>query len=276
MARVGVVIAAFDSADTIAAALDSLLRQEFVDWEALVVDDHSSDGTVERVRDFDDPRIRLVVNETNVGSGASRNRALASLDTELIAVLDADDICAPTRLGAQVAAFDADPQLTVLGAQIADFGAWGGPEVSYRWPTSDAEIRAQLRTRMSIAHCVAMYRRDAVMDVGGYDERLRRAQDFALMLRLGDVKFAALPTVELLYRTVRPLPLGYVVRSGRGAYLARSWNQPGTAQRPLSRGRTLAVDLRSTVTWARRRVRESLSRSRAGGGLQQTAGGVPE
>jgi glycosyltransferase involved in cell wall biosynthesis len=269
-----VVVAAFNSADTIGAALESLLRQEFEDREAVVVDDASSDATAERVREFHDPRIRLIVNETNAGSGASRNRAIAALDTELVAVLDADDICEPTRFAAQVAAFDADPQLTVLGAQVADFGTWGGPEVSFAWPTSDADIRARMRTRMSIAHCAAMYRRDAVLAVGGYDERLRRAQDFALMLRLGDVKFGALPSVELLYRTVRPLPLGYVIRSGRGAYLARLWNQHGTTERPLSRGRALAIDLRSTATWARRRVRESLSRRRARNSLP--AGGVLE
>ncbi len=276
MARVGVVIAAYNSADTIVDALNSLVGQHYTDWEAVVVDDASSDDTVERVRRFDDPRIRLLVNERNVGSGASRNRALASLDTELVAVLDADDICTPTRFAVQVAAFDADPELTVLGAQVADFGSWGGPEVSFAWPTADDEIRARLRTRMSIAHCVAMYRRAAVMAVGGYDERLRRAQDFALMLRLGDVKFGALPSVELLYRTVRPLPLGYVLRSGRGAHLARRWNQPGGADRPLSRGERLAVDIRSSVTWARRRLRESLPRRRAQSGPHRLASGVGE
>lgn len=259
MARVGVVIAAYNAAETIDEALESLLNQEYEDWEALIVDDASTDNTAERVRPYlRDQRLRYVRNSANRGPGASRNFAMETLQTELIAPLDADDICMPTRFARQVAVFDNNPHLTLVGAQMAVFGDWGGPEESSRWPLTNSEIREELATKMAVAHGTSMYKREAALAVGGYDDALRRAQDLALMLRLRDAEavFAALPSVELLYRTQRPVSLGYVIRSGHGGYLARQRIQsPGTDTR-LPPGRRILIDLRSVVTWGRLTVKK--------------------
>ncbi len=259
MSTVGVVIAAHNSEATIAEALRSLLNQDHSDWQAVIVDDASTDNTIAEIEPFlADTRFRLLRNQENLGSGASRNLALQALDTELVAVLDADDICRPTRLSRQSQAFEQNPALTVLGAQVAEFGEWGGPEVSKRWPVTHAEIADSLASRMSVAHCAVMYRRLDVLSAGGYDARLRRAQDLALMLRLTNANFAALESVEVLYRTERPISLGYAIRSGRGGYLARYWHQAGDDAPLPSSWRLRLVDGRSIITWARRAMKERM------------------
>lgn len=254
---VGVVVAAHNAATTVGSALQSLQAQTYENWEAIVVDDGSTDDTSSVVSEYtSDSRIKLVRWKTNRGSGAARNFAISQLSVDLIAVLDADDICLPSRLDAQVAFLESEPDLAVVGAQVAEFGAWGGPDVSRTWPVADTEIRARLRRAMSVAHCVAMFRRRDFVDVGGYDERLPRAQDLALMLRLlyAGRRFGALPTVELFYRTQRPLPLQYALRSARGGYMARWWVSGATGVPPS--WRIWLVNARSVATWGRRNLRE--------------------
>lgn len=260
MPRVSVVIAAHNSASTIGAALDSLLTQTMLDWEAIIVDDGSTDETVRIVTRYaTDARFRLLQNAENLGSGASRNRAIGQARADYIAVLDADDVCLPGRLERQLAAFEEDPELTVSATQIAEFGDWGGP-VESGWPTDPAAIaRRQERLGMPFPHCSSMFRKDAVLAVGGYDEKCLRCQDYALALRLGPVKIKTEPTVLLHYRTTRPLALSYAIRSGRYARFARTRAlSPTSAERakvPALPGSAL-LDLRSTVQWARRRWNE--------------------
>lgn len=246
---------AFNAKDTIEDALWSVTNQTFSDWEVVIVDDASTDNTESVVAPFlSDSRIRLIKNEYNIGAGASRNRAANALSAEYIAVLDADDLCLPSRLEAQLAAFDRDPRLEVLGAQVAEFGSWGGPSVGAAWPTTNAEIQAKLESlKMPLAHPTLMIKRDLLLSVGGY-ATLPRAQDFALMQSLRGRQFAALPSVQVLYRTQRPIPLNYVLRSGRDGWRVRRSVTSKPAE--LTLVRRTAVDARSAITWARRRVRE--------------------
>lgn len=98
--HVSVVIPAYEAARFIAAALDSLLAQTFVDWEAIVVDDASSDDTsaVVAAHAARDSRIRLLRQEENAGPAAARNRAVEAARGDWIALLDADDLYLPERL----------------------------------------------------------------------------------------------------------------------------------------------------------------------------------
>src|SRR4051812_13566178 len=83
--RLTVVIPVFNGEVTIPEALESVRRQSWTDWQVLVSDDRSEDGTVALVRALDDPRIRVLETQQNTGPGPARNRALAQVDTELVA-----------------------------------------------------------------------------------------------------------------------------------------------------------------------------------------------
>ena len=263
MAKVSVIIAAYNAAGTVADCLDSLIQQSLSDWEAILVDDASTDSTAVVVeRYLTDPRILYVRLRHNVGSGAARNIALAKATSDLVAVLDADDIALPGRLERQYEEFLADPDLVVLGAQVAEFGLWGGPQVRNR-PTDGAELERLLRAgKMPIAHNASMYRRSAVLAVGGYDEACRRAQDFALLRRLGGRGVRAIDAVLLLYRTERPVSFRYVVMSGRYGRLARRRTSGPRGAKARYRGLpwSLTTDARSAVTWLRRRLVEKAER----------------
>lgn len=101
-ADVSVIIAAYNAADTVEAAIASALGQEGVAVEVVVVDDASRDGTARVAAGVADPRVRVIARAMNAGPGAARNCALAAASGHWVAVLDADDTFAPGRLARMV------------------------------------------------------------------------------------------------------------------------------------------------------------------------------
>ncbi|MCC5656998.1 glycosyltransferase [Nostoc sp. XA010] len=96
--KVSVIIPAYNTEAYLAKAIESVLEQTLTDIEVIIVDDASSDKTVEVAKSFTDPRLKVIVNQQNLGAAAARNRALRAAQGEWIAVLDSDDWYAPERL----------------------------------------------------------------------------------------------------------------------------------------------------------------------------------
>ncbi|MBG1243197.1 glycosyltransferase family 2 protein [Nostoc sp. NZL] len=96
--KVSVIIPAYNTEVYIAKAIESVLEQTLTDIEVIIVDDASSDKTVEVAKSFTDPRLKVIVNQQNLGAAAARNCALRAAQGEWIAVLDSDDWYAPERL----------------------------------------------------------------------------------------------------------------------------------------------------------------------------------
>ncbi|MGN6818967.1 MAG: glycosyltransferase family 2 protein [Sphingomonas sp.] len=116
---VSVVMAAYNGAALIGDTLDSLWAQSFADFEVIVVDDRSTDDTLEVLRACRDPRLRIIAADTNVGPVRSRNRAFAEARGRYVAGLDQDDICHHDRLERQVAYIDAHPDIALVAATAA-------------------------------------------------------------------------------------------------------------------------------------------------------------
>ncbi|MCU6455354.1 glycosyltransferase [Sphingomonas sp. A2-49] len=114
---VSVVIPGYNGADFIGATLASLGAQTLTDWEAIVVDDRSTDATRDIVRDWADPRVRLVEQAENGGPVRARNRGVALARGRYIAGLDQDDLCRPERLAMQVAYLEAHRDVALVGTQ---------------------------------------------------------------------------------------------------------------------------------------------------------------
>lgn len=200
------VMAARDAADTIAEAIDAVLGQTLRDLELLVVDDGSQDATADVVRGFDDPRVHLL-QTTGVGRGAARNLALGQARGRYIGITDADDISLPERFERQATVMEGAPELAVLGAQILDFGHWGGPRPGYRMPVGVRAVAARLAEGQTpVQHQACVLRRDVVLAAGGYAAECLRCQDLELMLRLRDHPMDNVPDVLLHYRTAAPEP----------------------------------------------------------------------
>ncbi len=115
---VSVVMAAYNGAALIGETLASLAAQTLTDWEAIVVDDCSTDDTRSLVAGWPDPRVRLVALAENGGPVRARNRALAETRGRYVAGLDQDDLCLPDRFARQVAYLDAHPHVALLGTAV--------------------------------------------------------------------------------------------------------------------------------------------------------------
>ncbi|WP_253261078.1 glycosyltransferase family 2 protein [Rhodococcus ruber] len=260
--RVTVVMPTYNDGSALAPAIRSILDQTFHDWELAVIDDCSDDGSVDAaLEQIRDDRIIPIRLGENVGSGAARNIAISRSKAEYIAVMDADDISLPHRLATQIDFMDAHPEMCAVGSQLAEFGDWGGPRPG-RWPTTSTAIAArQEAMKIPIAHPTALFRRSALIAVGGYDEACRRAQDYALFLRLRGQSIGCVSEVLVHYRTERPLPLRYAINNGRYVDLAQrrlKLQESGipVSDLPDSPRRNPLVDLTSMAGWVVRRWQE--------------------
>jgi glycosyltransferase involved in cell wall biosynthesis len=122
---VSVMMPCFNAEQTLPMALASLRAQSHENWEAIVVDDGSSDGTWGILHDFGEPRLRLERFDTNRGRGVARQRCLEMARGEFLSFLDADDWLFPNKLGHQVALMRDHPELTVLSGACVITDAQG-------------------------------------------------------------------------------------------------------------------------------------------------------
>jgi hypothetical protein len=178
--RVTVVAAVHNGAEWIEAAVESVLSQDFRDLEFIVVDDGSTDRTAEILQSVNDLRLVYVRNERNLGQTASLNVGVRRARASLIARIDADDLWLPGKLSRQMAYLDAHPEVSVLGTWATRMDVAGQPLGPADQPVSPTEVRTTLLRTVPVCHGSVVMRRDAVLAVGGYEERFRFAADYAL------------------------------------------------------------------------------------------------
>jgi glycosyltransferase involved in cell wall biosynthesis len=179
---VSVVIPTCNRAWCLGEALDSVLAQDFRDFELIVVDDGSTDGTAGLLAGYGD-RIR-VVSQENRGVSAARNAGIAAARGGLIAFLDSDDLWLPGKLAAQVAFFAAHP--AALICQTEELWVRNGRRVN---PGRRHRKRGGLIFEPSLELCLVspsavMARRELFAAVGLFDEALAACEDYDLWLRV--------------------------------------------------------------------------------------------
>ncbi|MEO7996054.1 MAG: glycosyltransferase family A protein [Gemmatimonadaceae bacterium] len=203
--RVSVIMPVFNGERFIAEAVQSVLSNSFTDLELLLIDDGSTDRSLEVAQSAskNDSRLRIVRAEHG-GVGAARNRGLAEARGEFIANLDSDDAMFANRLARQVAFLDANPAYLAVGSRTIVVDAKGQPQrVGIQEFTHEEIDRAHIEGRAgAILNPTAMFRRQAVVDVGGYRSDLNATgEDFDLWLRLAEVgRLANLRDVLMRYR----------------------------------------------------------------------------
>lgn len=171
-----IVIPARNASATIAAAVDSILRQTLRDIAVLVVDDGSTDDTLAVAASIVDPRLRVVANGRSPGVAGALNHGLALSRSPYVARLDADDECfGDDRLAAQREFLDANPDVGVLGGAVVTFteDASRGRRVGrYRWhPCDPLSLAWSLHFSCHVAHPTVMARASRLRAVGGYSVR---------------------------------------------------------------------------------------------------------
>jgi hypothetical protein len=202
---VSVVIPAYNAAATLPETLASLDRQTFTGWEAVVVDDGSTDDTAavaERLA-AGDPRIR-VIRQANAGHSAARNAAIAAARGEWIVCLDSDDWVDSRYFEVMTGAAGANPALDAIvcgGVRVAPSGEHGTP-ATYE-PSSVANLFWRLTVDCPIAIHNCMVRRSLVVDVGGLRYHLRACADWDFWQKIArtGARFGTVPDVLAFYRT---------------------------------------------------------------------------
>ena len=99
-------------------SIDSILEQTYSDFELIIVDDCSTDNSLEVIRSYTDPRIKVLCNEKNLGLAASLNKALDICRGEFVARMDTDDTCFPQRFEKQIAYMQENPDVILCGTHI--------------------------------------------------------------------------------------------------------------------------------------------------------------
>jgi len=186
---VTVIMAAFNlgSNQILDLAIESIVKQSMTDWELLVCDDASSDGTYERLIWWEkqERRIHVVRNECNRKAAAARNRCLQQARGKYIAIMDADDACTSNRFDEQVRFLQDNPQVSFVGVRGERFFGEPGDTDKPYWFCREPEAKDFLMT-LPFVHASIMFRREAIERVNGYDEsgRAERSEDYDMLLRM--------------------------------------------------------------------------------------------
>ena len=184
--RISVVLPVYNGGPYIDEAVQSILDQTFPDFELIVIDDGSSDDSAERIARFDDPRLRFVENERNIGLIETLNKGLGLARGAFIARMDQDDIALPHRFERQIAFMQSHPGVGVCGSHVVHFGV--GDERPCRYPIGHEAIRCRLLFGTAFAHPSVMMRASMLRDNGlAYDPAHPHAEDYGLWVRCMDV-----------------------------------------------------------------------------------------
>lgn len=177
------LMAVYNCEDFLRESIESMINQTFSDFEIIIINDASNDGSLDILNYFKniDDRIFVFNNETNLGLTKSLNLGLKLARGKYIARQDADDISYSTRIEKQVSFLESHPEVVLLGAKHVDFD--GLSSVVSPYFTSD-EIHRNINLFNPISHSSAMFRRDIFLTAGMYDESFITSQDFDAWNRL--------------------------------------------------------------------------------------------
>jgi GT2 family glycosyltransferase len=198
-AKVSVVMPVRDAGPYLDEAVRSILGQSYRDFEFIIRDDGSVDGSTERLREWAarDSRIRLFIGDRPLGPAESSNWVVRQASSPFVARMDADDVSCPDRLARQLAVLERDPDACLVGT------LWEGIDPSGR------RVRPRDRWRLSqrgpfapFPHGSIMFRRAAFDRVGGYRQECNFWEDADLYLRLAQIgRLLVLPDILYLHRS---------------------------------------------------------------------------
>lgn len=187
---VSILLPTYNRAASLRRAIESALEQSFVEWELIIIDDSSTDGTAEVLEEFArrDPRIKIINNAhsdyATVGITGVLNQGLAAARGKYIARLDDDDAWIDEeKLEKQVKFFDTHPEYVVVGGGVIVIDGEGRERYRYFKHETDEEIRRTALAANPFSHTTVMFRADIAREFGGYHARY--AEDWDLWLSMG-------------------------------------------------------------------------------------------
>lgn len=175
---ISVCIAVYNRARFIEAAIESVLKQTYQNFEIIIIDDGSTDDTVNKIACIEDKRIHLFINDKNRGVVYTRNRYLELAKGEFIAILDSDDLWMPSKLEKQLTFFSSHHEYAICGTLARREYSDGSSDL-WKFPSTDTGIRARLLWGSAMVHSSVMVRKQLMLDYNiKYDNAIRQAEDY--------------------------------------------------------------------------------------------------
>ncbi len=182
--EVTVLMPVYNAEKYLAEAIESVLNQTFFDFEFLIINDGSTDRSVEIIKSYTDDRIKLITRK-NGGVSAALNTGLELASGRYIARFDADDICYPQRIEEQYKFMIEHPDYILTGSD-ADYITKDGDYI-FRFNNkgyTDAQIRESIKYSCPFIHSTVMYKKEIVRNLGGYEVKAHTFEDYFLWVKL--------------------------------------------------------------------------------------------
>ncbi|MEH1998099.1 MAG: glycosyltransferase [Nostoc sp.] len=199
--KISVIIPAYNSEKTISYTIESVLNQTFTDLELIVINDGSQDSTLKVATQIQDSRIK-VFSYSNAGGNVSRNRGLRRAVGEFVSFLDADDLWTPDKLESQLKALQEDVTAKVAYSWTDYIDTNGEFILLGKRINVNGNVYENLLVNNFLENgSNPLIRREAIIELGGFDESLSAAQDWDMWLRLASkFDFICVPSIQILYR----------------------------------------------------------------------------
>jgi len=200
---VSVVMPVYNRQEYVADAIESILSQTFTDFEFIIVDDGSTDHSLDIIESFvkKDNRIRVVKNNNNIGVAKTRNIGIELAKGKYIAFMDSDDVSHPDRFQRQVSYLENNPEIFVLGTSYAIINSTGEVISTHQTKLSPIEVRWALISKSAIVNPSTMSRNE-IFKVHGFQHlEMKAASDYDLWNRVCDkFNIENLPDVLIYFR----------------------------------------------------------------------------
>ena len=214
---VTVLLPVYNAGPPLRQAIESILGQDHREFELLIIDDRSNDDSANVIREYAarDQRVRAVYHDRNLGLSTTLNEGLQLATHDLVARMDQDDESLPSRLRVQLEFMRAHPEVVVAGSFVYHMGATQRHDRLMTFPTDPREIRERLLRENTLYHPSVIMRRLEILELGGYRDEFKNAEDYDLWLRASKrYDLAVIPEPLLRYRF-----------SVHGMTLGRKWEQ---------------------------------------------------
>jgi glycosyltransferase involved in cell wall biosynthesis len=206
---VSIGIPFFNPGPAFEKAVRSVFAQTMSDWELILIDDGSHDGSVELARAISDPRVHVVSDGHNKGLCARLNQIAALAKFDLLCRMDADDLMHPERLQKQVARFDLDPAIDLMGTAAVAIDDRDFPMCLLGKPIDESQVEREALGRTLFVHPSVLGKREWFR-ANPYDPAYPRSEDHELWLRAARwSRYAFLPEPLVFYRQ----PLSFNLRA---------------------------------------------------------------
>jgi glycosyltransferase involved in cell wall biosynthesis len=196
---ISVLISVYNGESFIQESINSILNQSFKNFELIIVNDGSTDNTLNILNSFSDERI-VIHNQNNTGLSVALNNGLRLAKGKYIARLDADDFALPNRLQLQYDFMESNPNYVLCGGFADVYDSLNNFIYTYKLPVYNNDIQEKMSSFNCIIHSTSFYKRDIALKIGGYYEPIRQYFEdymfFSYLIKEGYVYNIPLPLIS--------------------------------------------------------------------------------